>query len=159
MRTVLPSRNPPTLRALRKLDKYRGDKFWAPDKQKQFYSGVTDALREYIVSRYGVGAMEMTTAEIFDGLRGTDIPVDLYEEMKDLFERADFVKFAKYIATPEDNATVLPQAIRFVTSTYQTEIEEEEIAGQAGNDGEAGEGRHARPDRASQERDEDYMPR
>ena len=150
---------PAHITALRKLDKYRSDKFWAPDKQKQFYSGVTDALREYIVSRYGVGAMEMTTAEIFDGLRGTDIPVDLYEEMKDLFERADFVKFAKYIATPEDNATVLPQAIRFVTSTYQTEIEEEEIAGQAGNDGEAGEGRHARPDRASQERDEDYMPR
>jgi hypothetical protein len=150
---------PAHITALRKLDKYRGDKFWAPDKQKQFYSGVTDALREYIVSRYGVGAMEMTTAEIFDGLRGTDIPVDLYEEMKNLFERADFVKFAKYIATPEDNATVLPQAVRFVTSTYQTEIEEEEIAGQAGNDGEAGEGRHARPDRASQERDEDYMPR
>ena len=103
--------------------------------------------------------MEMTTAEIFEGLRGTDIPVDLYEEMKDLFERADFVKFAKYIATPEDNATVLPQAVRFVTSTYQTEIEEEEIAGQAGNDGEAGDDRHARPDRVSQERDEDYMPK
>ena len=134
-------KEPAHITALRKLDKYRGDKFWAPDKQKQFYSGVTDALREY------------------DGLRGTDIPVDLYEEMKGLFERADFVKFAKYIATPEDNATVLPQAVRFVTSTYQTEIEEEENAGQAGIDGEAGEVRHARPDRASQERDEDYMPR
>ena len=147
---------PAHITALRKLDKWRGDKFWAPDKQKLFYSGVTDALREYIVARYGVGAMEMTTAEIFDGLRGTDIPADLYQEMKDLFERADFVKFAKYIATPEDNATVLPQAVRFVTSTYQTQIEEEEIAGQAGNDDESD--RHARPDRAS-ERDEDYMPK
>ena len=148
---------PAHITALRKLDKYRGDKFWVPEKQKQFYSGVTDALREYIVARYGVGAMEMTTAEIFEGLRATDIPVDLYEEMKDLFERADFVKFAKYIATPEDNATVLPQAVRFVTSTYQTQLEEEEIAGQAGND-ENDADRHARPDRASQERDEDYMP-
>ena len=147
---------PAHITALRKLDKWRGDKFWAPDKQKQFYSGVTDALREYIVARYGVGAMEMTTAEIFEGLRGTDIPVDLYEEMKDLFERADFVKFAKYIATPEDNATVLPQAVRFVTSTYQTQVEEEtEMAGQDGDDAD----RHARPDRASHERDEDYMPR
>ena len=155
-------KEPAHITALRKLDKWRGDKYWAPDKQKQFYSGVTDALREYIVARYGVGAMEMTTAEIFDGLRGTDIPADLYEEMKDLFERADFVKFAKYIASPEDNATVLPQAVRFVTSTYQMEVEEEEIAGQAGNDenGQAGDdGRHARPDRASHERDEDYMPR
>ena len=147
---------PAHITALRKLDKFRGDKYWAPDKQKQFYSGVTDALREYIVARYDVGAMEMTTAEIFDGLRGTDVPADLYVEMKDLFERADFVKFAKYVASPEDNATVLPQAIRFVTSTYQSQVEEEENAGQAGNDGED---RHARPDRASLERDEDYMPR
>ena len=142
---------PAHITALRKLDKYRGDKFWAPDKQKQFYSGVTDALREYIVSRYGVGAMEMTTAEIFDGLRGTDIPVDLYEEMKDLFERADFVKFAKYIATPEDNATVLPQAVRFVTSTYQTEVEEETAA-------ETQEQEEPKP-APHVEKDEDYMPR
>ena len=118
-------REPAHITALRKLDKYRGDKFWAPEKQKQFYSGVTDALREYIVARYGVGAMEMTTAEIFADLRKTDVPADLYEEMKDLFERADFVKFAKYVASAEDNATVLPQAVRFVTSTYQTQVEEE----------------------------------
>ena len=113
---------PAHIKALRKLDKFRGDSFWKPEKQKAFYSGVTDALREYIVARYGVGAMEMTTAEIFDGLKGSDIPADLYQEMKDLFERADFVKFAKYTATDEDNAKVLPQAVRFVTETYQQEI-------------------------------------
>ena len=116
---------PAHIKALRKLDKYRGDKYWKPENQKTFYSGVTDALREYIVSRFGVAAMEMTTAEIFDGLKGSDIPEDLYAEMKSLFERADFVKFAKFTATDEENATVLPQAVRFVTSTYQAELEEE----------------------------------
>lgn len=114
---------PAHITALRKLDRYRGNRYWGPDRQKQFYSGVTDALREYIVARYGVAAMEMTTAEIFDGLRqGGDVPPELYDEMKALFERADFVKFAKYIATPEENASVLPDAVRFVTSTYQTGI-------------------------------------
>ncbi len=120
---------PAHIRALRKLDKYRGDKFWKPENQKTFYSGVTDALREYIVSRYGVAAMEMTTAEIFAGLKDSDIPEDLYKEMKTLFETADFVKFAKFTATDEDNAKVLPQAIHFVTATY-----EQEIAEQAGQD-------------------------
>ncbi|MBR0361054.1 MAG: hypothetical protein IIX35_01595, partial [Paraprevotella sp.] len=38
---------------------------WVPEKQKAFYSGITDALREYIAARYGISAMEMTTAEIF----------------------------------------------------------------------------------------------
>ena len=144
-------REPAHITALRKLDKWRGDKFWAPEKQKLFYSGVTDALREYIVARYGVGAMEMTTAEIFEGLRGTDIPADLYQEMKDLFERADFVKFAKYIATPEDNATVLPQAVRFVTSTYQTQVEEETA--------DASEEPEPQKPAAHEEKDEDYMPK
>lgn len=116
---------PAHITALRKLDKYRSDKFWEPEKQKTFYSGVTDALREYISKRYGIGAMEMTTAEIFSDLKGSDIPEELYKEMKELFERADFVKFAKFVAPREDNATVLPQAVRFVTSTYQTEVEEE----------------------------------
>ena len=122
---------PAHITALRKLDRYRGEKYWKPEHQKAFYSGVTDALREYIVARYGVGAMEMTTAEIFHDLKGSDIPPELYQEMKDLFERADFVKFAKYTASNEDNATVLPAAVRFVTATYQ-----QEIADQVGNDGE-----------------------
>lgn len=116
---------PAHIRALRKLDKYRGDKYWKPEQQKAFYSGVTDALREYIAARYGVGALEMTTAEIFADLGKTDVPADLYEEMKALFERADFVKFAKFTATDEENAAVLPGAVRFVTETYQQEIAED----------------------------------
>ena len=118
-------REPAHIVALRKLDKYRGDKYWEADKQKIFYSGVTDALREYIAARYGVGAMEMTSSEIFEGLKDTDVPKELYDEMKALFERADFVKFAKMTVSKEDNATVLPSAVNFVTKTYQSEIEEE----------------------------------
>ena len=71
--------------------------------------------------------------------------------MKDLFERADFVKFAKYIATPEDNATVLPQAVRFVTSTYQTQVEEEAA--------DASEEPEPQKPVAHEEKDEDYMPK
>lgn len=118
-------KDPPHIIALRELDKYRGNKLWAPEKQKIFYSGITDALREYIDARYGISAMEMTTAEIFKDMMKTDAPEDLVAEMKELFERADFVKFAKFTASEEDNASALPVAVRFVTSTYQTDVEEE----------------------------------
>ena len=118
-------KDPAHIVALRKLDKYRGNALWAPEKQKTFYSGITDTLREYIAERYGVGAMEMTTAEIFKDMKKTDAPADLLEELKDLFERADFVKFAKFAASDEDNAKALPVAVRFVTSTYQAELDNE----------------------------------
>ncbi len=110
---------PAYLVALRKLEKYRSDKYWVKDKQKAFYSGITDTLREYIDARYGIDAPEMTTAEIFDSLGKTDVPADLFVQTKDLFETADMVKFAKAFASDEENAAAVPLAVRFVTSTYQ----------------------------------------
>ena len=120
-------RDPAYIVALRELDKWRGDKFWAPDKQKSYYSGITDALKTYIEDRFGVDAPEMTTAELFDALKGADdLPADLREELRAVFECADFVKFAKHVASDEENARALPTAVRFVTSTYQTVLEEEQ---------------------------------
>lgn len=119
------SREPAHIVALRKLDRYRGSKLWAADKQKAFYSGITDTLREYIAARYGISALEMTTKEIFDGLSAKELPEDLYGDMKSLFERADFVKFAKYTASDDENASAIPSAVRFVTRTYQEELDGE----------------------------------
>ena len=123
-------KDPAYIVALRELDKWRGDKFWAPDKQKAYYSGITDALKNYIEDRFGVDAPEMTTAELFEALKGAeDLPADLREELRGVFECADFVKFAKHVASDEDNARALPTAVRFVTSTYQTVLEEEQKTG------------------------------
>lgn len=120
-------KDPAYIVALRELDKWRGDKFWAPDKQKAYYSGITDALKTYIEDRFGVDAPEMTTAELFDALRAEkDLPEELRQELQGVFECADFVKFAKHTASDEENARALPTAVRFVTSTYQTVLEEEQ---------------------------------
>ena len=119
-------KDPPHIVALRELDRYRSDKFWAPEKQKTFYSGITGAVKDYIDARFGIDAPEMTTAELFDALKDrSEITPDLYEKMKDLFESADYVKFAKFVADDTKNAEALPLCVRFVTSTYQAEIEEE----------------------------------
>lgn len=132
-------KEPAHITALRKLDKLRGDSYWAPEKQKAFYSGITDALREYIVSRYGVPAMEMTTKEIFDGLKDKDIRPDLYEEARTLFERADYVKFAKYVASQQENASAVPAAVNFVTMTYQEELDAESAGDQSRPQEDAGQ--------------------
>jgi len=122
---VEEQKEPPYLTALRKLEHYRSDKYWAPEKQKAFYSGITDTLRAYIASRFGIDAKEMTTAEIFAALKkNPDLTPDLYDEARELFETADFVKFAKHIVGDEENAKVVPAAVRFVTSTYQVTEEE-----------------------------------
>ena len=132
---ALKPKDPAYIVALRELDKYRSDKYWAPDKQKAFYSGITDALKFYMDERFGVDAPEMTTAALFDALKSDkDITPEMYSSLKELFERADFVKFAKHIASEQENAAALPLAVRFVTTTYQTDLEKETGGQEAADD-------------------------
>lgn len=119
-------KDPAHVVALRELDRYRNEKYWAPAQQKAFYSGITDIVKQYIDARYGIDAPEMTTDELFAELKDVSgVSPDLYLGLKSLFERADFVKFARHFATDEENATALPLCIRFVTDTYQAQVEEE----------------------------------
>ena len=121
------AKDPAHIVALRSLEQFRGEKFWAPERQKAFYSGVTDTLKTYMEARFAVDAPEMTTAELFDALKGArEITPEVYSETKELFETADFVKFAKHAAPNEYNAKVVPVAVRFVTDTYRSELEEEQ---------------------------------
>jgi hypothetical protein len=118
-------KDPPHIVALRALDKIHKQKLWQNDKQKQFYTEVTDALRVYIADRFGIAALERPSREMLSDLKKQDIEDGLYGKMDDLFTRADLVKFAKYQASAEENEEVIPDAVRFVNATYMKEIDEE----------------------------------
>lgn len=118
-------KDPPHIVALRALDKIRKQKLWQNDKQKQFYTEVTDALRVYIAGRYGIVAMERPSREMLSDLKQQDLDPKLYDNMEELFTRADLVKFAKYQASAEENEEVIPDAVRFVNATYMTQLDEE----------------------------------
>lgn len=124
--------DPPHIVALRSLEKYRSDKYWQAEKQKAFYSGVTDALKLYVDARFGIDAPEMTTAELFDALSAEkDIEPQMLTSLKGLFETADFVKFARHTLEPQANAGVIPLAVSFVTDSYQKQLESQEAGEEA----------------------------
>lgn len=50
----------------------------------------------------------------------------MYQSLKDLFETADFVKFAKHAADEKENAAAVPLAVRFVVDTHESEVAEEQ---------------------------------
>jgi hypothetical protein len=116
--------DPPHIVALRELDRIRLEQLWQSGKEKQFYTGVTDTLREYIEKRYNVSAMEKTSNEILDSLSDKRIDAKPYNELKNLFGIADLVKFAKYTPSTQDNEETIPIAVRFVNSTFMQELEE-----------------------------------
>lgn len=118
-------KDPPHIVALRNLEKIRSQKLWQNDKQKQFYTAVTDVLRLYIAERYGISALEQTTAEIMYELKDRNISQGTMDKMKDLFTTADYVKFAKHNASELENEEAVPTAVRFVNETYVQQMEEE----------------------------------
>lgn len=117
--------DPPHIVALRELDKIHSQKLWQNGKEKLYYTGITDALREYINGRYCVNAMEMTSSEIMTNLSGKNIDEKLLRELDELFKTADLVKFAKYVPSNGENEEAIPSAVRFVNSTFMQELEGE----------------------------------
>ena len=118
--------DPPHIIALRKLEKIRNAKGWLKD-QKQFYTEVTDILREYMEQRYSMQTMEKTSNEILEELSKVDIEPRVYLELEELFNTSDLVKFAKYRADEQECERAIPIAVRFVNSTFLQEIEKDVV--------------------------------
>ena len=118
-------KDPPHIVALRDLEKIRKQKLWQNNKQKQFYTAVTDTLRYYISERFGIMTMERPSGEMLEDLKKQDIEPGTFDKMEKLFGRADLVKFAKYEASAEENEETIPDAVQFVNATYVSQLEEE----------------------------------
>ena len=88
----------------------------AIEDQKEYYTRLTDTLRQYIRERFGFNAMEMTTSEIIFHLQESGDST-MIAELKDLFETADLVKFAKYSTLMGENDMNLVNAINFIDLT------------------------------------------
>lgn len=104
------------LEALRSLD---SEHLWQRGKIKEHYSQLTDIVRTYIECRYRVMAMEMVTDEIMDSPVIASLEKQTREPLKELLVKSDFVKFAKYQPTQQDNETSITTATKFVEQTWR----------------------------------------
>ncbi len=115
---------PPHITALKKLEKIRSEKLWQSGKQKAYYTGITDAVREYMESRYGFGAMEKTSSEIMTALQGRQIDERILGDLNEMFTTADLVKFAKHVPLDSENEKAIPTAVNFVNFAYMQQLQQ-----------------------------------
>ncbi len=119
-------KEPSHIVALNKIDEIKNDETWRDDENvKEYYTRLTDALREYMFARFGFNATEMTTSEILDYLRGIDNKENIVE-LKEILETADLVKFAKLHPTANENNRNMMNAIEYVNVTKNIEEEKQE---------------------------------
>lgn len=126
-KTLVPFRKeepylPPHIRAAKELDELKARKLWQQGKTKEYHSGITDILRIYIDERFNVSAMEMTSGEILDALKGISEVDIAYDNLKQVLQLADFVKFAKYNSLPDENELSIMNAYIFVNNTQKKEL-------------------------------------
>ena len=109
--------------ALQKIDEIKGDvSLKGEESAKEYYTRLTDALREYMHNRYKFNAADMTTGEIIENLlRFNDR--DAINEVKEILEVADLVKFAKFKPSLNENDRNMLSAIDFVNATKDVEEE------------------------------------
>ena len=84
---------------------------------KTFHIRASDIVRAYVEGRFGVDALEMTTREVLDGLRGQEVPDDVRFDFRRLLERCDLVKFAKDRPVLERCREVIPLGRSLVDRT------------------------------------------
>ena len=115
--------------AMSEIERIKGERHWTEDDSKEYYTELTDTLRTYIHERFGFNAMEMTSAEIIERLLQEQDETAL-AELRQLFQTADLVKFAKWKTLAGENDANLVSAIDFINQTKQEvdpNLPEEEV--------------------------------
>jgi hypothetical protein len=113
---------PPHIRAINGLNAVKMQKLWQNGKVKEYHSDITEILRKYIDERFDIQALEMTSGEILDKLKGYSDVDDSYDTLKQILILADFVKFAKYNPLSDENELSLMNAYLFVNNTKIEEL-------------------------------------
>jgi len=124
-RIKLKKRIAPHKAAMQKIAEIKEDKtLWQSEDSKEYYTQLTDTLRQYIRERYDFNAMEMTSFEIITRLQEVN-DEEAINELRELFQTADLVKFAKYSTMINENDRNLVAAIEYINQTKQEETEEQ----------------------------------
>lgn len=112
--------------AYRRLNELKGMDLPAKGKVKEYYSLLSDIVREYLENRFSYRAPEMTTEEFLFFIKDSSELEKAHKVLlKDFLSHCDMVKFAKYGPTPIEMVDSFKSAEKLVDQTRLIEEEEE----------------------------------
>ena len=106
----------PHKKAINVINKLKAGSINTSADQKAYYTTLVDTLRTYLKERFGFNAMEMTSGEIIERLSQEEDPAKL-AELRELFQTADLVKFAKYSTELNEKDRDLESVVEFIKTT------------------------------------------
>jgi len=115
--------DPAHIIAFRELEKLREEQLWQKGELKNYYTKLTEILRQYLENRYRIFSLELTTAETLAALVKSGFKKDgSYIQLKTVLTGADLVKFAKYKPESSVNEMHFQNSWDFVLATKENEM-------------------------------------
>lgn len=118
-RTLTAPALPPWDEALLALEKLNALNLVAQGFVKRYYYALSEILKRYIERRYEFNAVEQTTTEIMYTMRYHKVPER--DDFGKFFNRADMVKYAKFVPQPEELNIAAVQVRELVLATKPEE--------------------------------------
>ncbi len=109
----------PHEKALKAFQLIDEKKLWQHEQQKVYYTEVTDTLRTYLEEQFNIDCYEKTTSEIIQQVKKQKVLNPYRQQLRDLFQLADMVKFAKGQPEEQDHIQTMEQSIEFIHSSYK----------------------------------------
>jgi len=108
--------------AIMELDRLKSEKIWKFGKNKKYYTELTEIIRKYIERRFQFNALEMTTDEILTLFKRDKSSQSVYQNLSQILQLADLVKFAKIEPLESENELSIINSYLFVNQTKQEEV-------------------------------------
>ena len=108
---------PPEAAALEDLEALERSELWPQGRYREFYFRLTEIARVYLERRFGLPATRLTSAELHRQLKQAELDRAVTSALRELFDRADLVKFAKVAPETAWGAHDVETARRIVRET------------------------------------------
>lgn len=118
---------PPYELAMRRLKELKRKRLHEQGNNKAYYTELTDILRQYLGRRFSIYALEMTSTEILEALEENPQTSPFADELRPMFQVADFVKFAKQQSTTDENIRSYNCVEHFIEETRPGEEEQKQV--------------------------------
>jgi hypothetical protein len=120
--------HPPHIIAERQLKELKIKQLWENGEIKEYYSELSHILRGYIETAFQIPALESTTDELIDALQSSKNTTfqeqdEVIEQLQDLLQTADLVKFAKVIPPDSVHDNFWADAVNIVEKTKPKPIQ------------------------------------
>lgn len=123
-RVIIPSH----VEALKSLETLKQKQLWQKGEIKAFQTELTFTIRQYLEKRFKINALESTTDEISRTLKKQSFSLQHENDLREILQIADMVKFAKAKPADEIHESFLDKAKAFVEETKnEEEVERTEV--------------------------------